>query len=194
MFQTSNLVTLCWIIFLGYWALNWRAVKPTKETTWKPQSIGWIIAWIVVIAYFLSPWGQHNFLNQTNLSLFSIFKTTTAQVIGVVFLICGLITAIIARKTLADNWSGNVELKKEHKLITTGVYKYVRHPIYTGVSFMGLGIFIINHSILSLLFVLILFWFFTYKLKKEEILLLKHFPKEYPAYMKRTKALLPFIY
>jgi protein-S-isoprenylcysteine O-methyltransferase Ste14 len=194
MFNASELVSLCWIIFLGYWAIHWRSVKPTKETTWESQKIGWMIAWIIVIVYFLSPWGQQNFLNQTNLALFSLFKTTAAYIIGVIFLIGGLITAIVARKTLARNWSGNVELKEDHQLITTGVYKYIRHPIYTGVSFMGLGTFILYHSLLSLLFVLILVWFFMYKLKKEEVLLLKHFPKEYPGYIKKTKALIPFIY
>lgn len=194
MFYLSNLVLLCWIIFLVYWSLHWHSVKATQETAWESQRIGWIVAWILVIAYFLSPWGQNNFLNQTNLTIFSIFKTTTAQIIGIIFLIGGLITAIVARKTLADNWSGNVELKKDHKLITTGIYKYVRHPIYTGVSFMGFGTFVLNHSLLSILFVVILVWFFIYKLKKEEVLLIKHFPNEYPAYMKRTKALIPFIY
>jgi protein-S-isoprenylcysteine O-methyltransferase Ste14 len=179
---------------LAYWALHWRAVKQTKETAWESQKAGWLIAWILVIAYFLSPWGRNTFLNRSDLAFFSLFETAITQVIGIIFLVSGLVIAIIARKTLADNWSGNVELKKDHKLITTGVYKYVRHPIYTGVSFMVIGTFILYHSILSVLLIIIVIGFLSYKLKKEEILLLKHFPKEYPAYIKRTKAIIPFIY
>jgi len=116
MFHSSDLVSICWIIFLVYWALHWRAVKATKETAWKSQRTGWIIAWILVIVYFLSPWGRDTFLNRSDLALFSVFGTTAVQIIGIIFLISGLVIAILARKTLADNWSGNVELKKDHKL------------------------------------------------------------------------------
>ena len=194
MFHSSDLVSICWIIFLVYWVLHWRSVKATKETAWKSQRTGWIIAWILVIGYFLSPWRRDTFLNRSDLALFSVFGTTAVQIIGIIFLISGLVIAILARKTLADNWSGNVELKKDHKLITTGIYAYVRHPIYTGVSFMVFGTFLLYHSILAILLLFIIVGFLSYKLKREEILLLKHFPKEYPAYMRRTKALIPFIY
>lgn len=194
MFHLTDFVTLCWGIFLLYWTINWNSVKQTKESAWKSQRTGWIIAWILLIAYFFSPWSKHTFFNQPNLPIFASFRTILAQIVGFIFLTSGLIVAIVARKTLADNWSSNVELKKEHKLITSGIYKYVRHPIYTGVSLMGVGTFFIYHSLLSLLFIVVIINFFIFKLKKEEILLLKHFPKEYSNYMKKTKALIPFIF
>lgn len=51
-------------------------------------------------------------------------------------LVAGLIVAVVARRMLAGNWSGAVALKKDHELITTGFYQYVRHPIYAGMLLM----------------------------------------------------------
>jgi protein-S-isoprenylcysteine O-methyltransferase Ste14 len=194
MVTASNIIDICWIIFILYWAMNWKSVKPTKEMAWRSQGFGWIIAWILVLAYFLTPIGKNNILHQNNWIVFLIFKQPIFQILGVVLAILGLIIAITARKKLAENWSSNIEVKKDHKLITTGVYKYIRHPIYTGIACMGIGTFLVFHSLLSLLFLLVMITFCVLKLKKEEVLLMKHFPNEYPAYKKRAKALIPFIY
>jgi len=193
MFTISNIIFICWLIFLGYWIINWNAVKPTQEVAWRQQQgfrwiVGFIVVVIVLIAHFFLP--RHS----TNFFTFSSNNSLVLQIIGSVLAITGLIIAIIARKTLADNWSSNIELKKNHKLITTGVYKYIRHPIYTGVDLMGIGTIIASQSFFVIFFLICMMLFFVFKMKKEETLLMKHFPKEYPEYKKKTKALIPFIY
>lgn len=120
-------------------------------------------------------------------------RSIGVQLVSIILTIVGLITAIVARRTISDNWSGHIEIKKDHKLITTGVYSYVRHPIYTGLFLMSLGTLILSQTILAIIFFLAIVGVFTFKLTQEEKLLMKHFPKEYPAYKKRTKALIPFI-
>jgi hypothetical protein len=98
-----------------------------------------------------------------------------------------------ARHTLAGNWSSNVTFKQEHELVRTGPYRYVRHPIYTGLLIMSLGTAIEIgqlHCWLSIPISAIGFWI---KLSQEERLLLRHFPNEYPAYQKQVKALVPFV-
>lgn len=192
MLEASNIILLCWLIFLGYWILNWKSVKPAQEIAWRAPGFRWTLLWIVVLILVIS-----RFLFHTHgFQIFNIHarQTTVLDVIGILITIAGLLIAIIARRTLADNWSSDVELKKDHKLITKGVYKYVRHPIYTGITFMGVGSIIVDQSILVTLFYLGMVAFLIFKMKKEEKLLLKHFPKEYPAYMEKTKALVPFIY
>jgi protein-S-isoprenylcysteine O-methyltransferase Ste14 len=52
----------------------------------------------------------------------------------------GLFVALWARKTLAGNWSSTVTFKKGHELVKTGPYRFTRHPIYTGLLLMGLGV------------------------------------------------------
>lgn len=100
--------------------------------------------------------------------------------------------AIWARVCLGRNWSPSPAVKERHELVTSGPYAYVRHPIYTGIllmafaaaltgSFWGIGI---------LAFVVIVF---ILRIGKEERIMLELFPDAYPAYRKRTKALIPFV-
>ena len=103
----------------------------------------------------------------------------------------GLLVTLWARWTLAGNWSSDVTFKQGHELIRRGPYRFVRHPIYTGLLMMCLGTAIeIGHSRLAGLLVAAAFWI---KLKQEERLLLRHFPDEYPAYQKQVKAIVPFL-
>ena len=192
MVNASDIITLCWLIFLGYWMINWRSVKPAQETAWRAPGFRWTMLWIIILIILIT----HFFFPRHSLHFLTVSSTAPLllQIIGIGLTILGLIIAIAARKTLADNWSSNVELKKNHKLITEGVYKYVRHPIYTGITFMGLGAIVVDESIIVTIFFIGMVAFLIYKMKKEETLLLKHFPKEYPTYMKQTKALIPFIY
>ena len=191
MINASNIITLCWLIFLGYWLINWRAVKPTKETAWQAPGFRWTLLWIIVLIIVIS---RFVFLKNTEHVLNTSVHAYALQPLGILITMLGLIIAIVARKTLADNWSSDVVLKKDHELITKGIYHYVRHPIYTGMTLMGIGSVIVLQTIIVALFFIVMVVFLVFKMKKEETLMLKHFPKEYPAYRKKTKALIPFIY
>src|SRR6185312_1899697 len=59
--------------------------------------------------------------------------------IGIALLIAGLGFSIWARRRLGRNWSGTVTVKHDHELVRTGPYRWVRHPIYTGIllGFVG---------------------------------------------------------
>ena len=51
----------------------------------------------------------------------------------------GLAFSVAGRVWLGDNWSGTVTLKQDHELIRSGPYRWVRHPIYTGLLLAILG-------------------------------------------------------
>ena len=148
-----------------------------------------ILAYLHIPACSFNIAGCHN-----NLIAIPGIISPVLLTIGTTLNVIGLIIAITARRTLADNWSGDIEIKKDHKLITTGIYKYVRHPIYTGVIAMALGTILLIMSINAFIFFGIISALMIFKLKQEEKLLTKYFPKEYPEYKKRTKGLIPFIY
>jgi protein-S-isoprenylcysteine O-methyltransferase Ste14 len=75
-------------------------------------------------------------------------------------------------------------------LVETGLYRYIRHPLYTGVLLAGFGTAIAHGHVLMLGLALVLTGFFTIKARYEESLLRRAYP-QYAAYMKRTGRFLP---
>lgn len=187
-----NIISICWLIYIGYWAVKWNSVKPTRETAWRDPGYRWMLILSIALIIIIT----HIFFPGINAQIFSFHSgpVTPVQLFGIALTVIGLVVAIVARKALADNWSSNIDLKKDHELITNGIYRFVRHPIYTGSVLMGIGSVIAEQSITVTVVYLGMLAFLIFKLKKEEELLMKHFPKEYPKYKKKTKALIPYIY
>lgn len=124
------------------------------------------------------------------------FKNLPFQIFGFVLVILGFIECVTARTTLDSNWTDSFEyqIKKEHKLITQGIYRYARHPIYGGILIMINGALIAAGSYTFVVFFLGMFLVLESYAKREEILLAKHFGKKYLEYMKMTKKFIPYIY
>jgi len=184
---TSSIIVACWVIFLGYWLVTAQRVKATaeKQTLLSalahrlPVGLGW---WMLAYPSLPPP---------MNLAL--VPRTDLSRLTGVVICVSGLFVTLWARRTLAGNWSSDVTFKQGHELVRTGPYRFVRHPIYTGLLIMSLGTAIENgrlHCWLSIILTGIGFWI---KLTQEERLLLRHFPDQYPAYRQQVKALVPFV-
>jgi len=104
----------------------------------------------------------------------------------------GVLFAIWARVHLGTNWSPAPAVKEDHQLVTSGPYAFERHPIYTGVILAGLGSALTGTTIGIAVCILgpVLF---SLRIRKEEAIMLELFP-EYPACMKRTKRLIPYIW
>jgi protein-S-isoprenylcysteine O-methyltransferase Ste14 len=104
-----------------------------------------------------------------------------------------LILALWARRTIGANWSGIVTLKRDHELVTGGPYRYVRHPIYSGILAMFLATALAVGRAGGFMGFVLCFASFWIKLRQEEALMMRHFPERYPAYRARVKALVPFV-
>jgi protein-S-isoprenylcysteine O-methyltransferase Ste14 len=120
--------------------------------------------------------------------------TLALRITGDVTVLIGLIIALWARIILGGNWSASVTFKENHELIERGPYRFVRHPIYTGILLMILGTAIISGRAGPFLALIICFLVYWQKLRQEEALLTRHFPETYPGYKSRTKALIPFLF
>ncbi len=83
--------------------------------------------------------------------------------------------------------------KENPELVTAGPYRFVRHPIYTGMLLASFGSAFVAGTIWWIIFI-VSGVYFIYSHTKEELLMTKEFPQAYPEYMKRTKALIPFIW
>ena len=112
--------------------------------------------------------------------------------IGLVLFALGLAFAIWARINIGRNWGGPMTQKEEPELVTSGPYRLVRHPIYSGIVAAGLGT-AVALSWYWLFAVVLAGVYFIYSATVEERYLAEQFPDRYPAYKRSTKMLIPFI-
>ncbi len=121
-------------------------------------------------------------------------KNMIIPYIGLALIILGVGIRIIAIISLGKSFTVDVNVSKEQKIKQNGLYKYVRHPAYTGslLSFLGLGLSF-NNILSFFTLIIVVFWAFLYRIKIEEKALTDFFGAEYEEYIKKTKKLLPFI-
>ena len=112
--------------------------------------------------------------------------------IGLALFALGLAFAIWARVHLGRNWGTPMTQKNEPELVTSGPYRLVRHPIYSGILAAGIGT-AVALSWLWLTAVALAAVYFLYSARVEEGFLTKRFPDAYPAYRRSTKMLVPFL-
>ena len=79
------------------------------------------------------------------------------------------------------------------RLVTTGLYRYVRHPMYGSLFFLGWGMFLkeINPLTISVIIIITIALFITCKVEEKEMM--KRFGQEYIDYMSKTKLWIPFV-
>jgi protein-S-isoprenylcysteine O-methyltransferase Ste14 len=93
---------------------------------------------------------------------------------------------------LGRNWSHTLELRKGHQLITSGVYKYVRHPMYAATLMWGVAQVLILHNWIAGCSPLLSFMLMYFlRVPHEEQMMLDQFGEEYQSYMNRTGRIIP---
>jgi protein-S-isoprenylcysteine O-methyltransferase Ste14 len=112
--------------------------------------------------------------------------------VGAVVFACGIALAIWARINLGRNWGMPMTQKAEPELVTSGPYRFVRHPIYSGLLIGLLGTALVT-NLVGLILVAIMGGYFYYCASVEEKNLAATFPTAYPSYRTRTKMLIPFV-
>jgi protein-S-isoprenylcysteine O-methyltransferase Ste14 len=181
------LILAMWVGWLAYWTV---AARGNKATQWRePMRANWLhyaLAWIGTIVLVV-PQATPAILRAPFLP-----PGATGAVLGIVLTAMGLGTAIAARITLAGNWSAAVEIKEDHALIRSGPYRYVRHPIYSGLLLAVLGSAIALDRWCAVLGFVLIFASLLLKARHEENRLREVMP-DYAAYASETAALIPFL-
>jgi len=113
------------------------------------------------------------------------------EVLGIVVTAAGLLFAIWARAYLGRNWSGAVTVKVGHQLVRSGPYRWVRHPIYSGMILALIGTAINKGQLRGLVAVVLLWIGFTMKSRIEEHFMAATFGPQYQEYSRNTGALIP---
>ena len=100
----------------------------------------------------------------------------------------------LSHADLGKNWSPVLGIKEEHTLVTTGIYKYVRHPMYTAHLLWAVAQILILHNwIAGYSFIVVMVPHILLRVKKEEALLIEQFGQEYDDYKKSTGMIFPRI-
>jgi protein-S-isoprenylcysteine O-methyltransferase Ste14 len=110
-------------------------------------------------------------------------------------IVAGLTIRWRAILTLKRQFTVDVSIRKDHRIVKTGIYRLIRHPAYAGslLSFFGLGLFFTNYLSLIVIFLPICSAF-LYRMTIEEKILVATFGEEYRDYYRTTKRLLPGVY
>ncbi len=124
-----------------------------------------------------------------NLSRFS-----WQSMIGLALFMIGLTIMIIGQVTLRRNYSGTVVIRNDHQLITQGIYRFTRNPMYLGLIMVVIGLPVYAVSLYGFLSSLILVPIILNRIRLEEKLLTAEFQDAYQKYKETTKKLIPFIY
>jgi protein-S-isoprenylcysteine O-methyltransferase Ste14 len=172
-----------WLLLIVYLIVSAIGVKRDTEEH-MPQRLALMVA--MIVAFLLPHLPMFRFVD------FAPVNAVLSS-IGVIATVAGMALLIWARQSLGSNWSQIVSAKQGHELVTSGPYRTVRHPMYTGGLIACIGSAIVVGG--GFVFLLILLGLiFLWRVGAEDRLLAQQFPDEFPDYARRTKALIPFVW
>jgi protein-S-isoprenylcysteine O-methyltransferase Ste14 len=143
------------------------------------------IGFIVPILWIVTPW-----------LAFADFPLHPGSLIaGSLILAFGLWLFHRSHVDLGTNWSVTLEIREGHRLVTEGVYRRVRHPMYSAFLLYGIGqAVVVPNWVAGPFYVVAMALLVALRLKPEEELMRNYFEVEYNAYVARTKRLIPGIW
>ena len=114
---------------------------------------------------------------------------------GVTCFVIGLWLFYRSHADLGTNWSITLEIREQHRLITEGIYRRIRHPMYTALVLYSVGHALVIPNWVAGPSTLIAFVIlFALRVRPEEEMMANEFGREYAAYAARTKRLVPGIW
>jgi protein-S-isoprenylcysteine O-methyltransferase Ste14 len=177
---------LIWVAFTIYWSAAARHASAARQ------------------AESMSSRRRHELLlNLALLLLFVPIPWLNARVIpaGVFTTVAGFLVqgagfglAAWARRHLGRQWSGAVTIKVDHRLVTTGPYRRVRHPIYTAMLTMAIGTALVSGRVHALVGVVVMAGAYARKIPLEERVLAGEFGDEFARYRGASAALVPWVF
>jgi protein-S-isoprenylcysteine O-methyltransferase Ste14 len=182
------LFPVLWLVFIVFWIAMARGGKAVAERESAYSRLSHYLPLAIAIYLIGAPHVPFAPLNER----FAPLSLGLVQ-LGAALTFAGIAFAIWARVWMAGNWSSDVTLKRDHELIVDGPYRWVRHPIYTGILLALLGTALAVGEWRGLLAVVLAAAAFWRKLGIEEAVMRRQFGEAYSRYAKRVPALIPFV-
>lgn len=172
-----------WAAFWLYWLLAAFSMKRGRVQWGREARIRLVLFVVIVVLVRLGVFRGHHVATHD----------PWREIVGLVLFALGLAFAIWARLHIGRNWGTPMTQKVDPELVTSGPYRLVRHPIYSGILTAGIGT-AVALSVFWLVPVALTGSYFIYGATVEERYLAEQFPDTYPAYKRSTKMLVPFVF
>jgi protein-S-isoprenylcysteine O-methyltransferase Ste14 len=173
-----------WVVFWLGWLVAALTAKRAARSRMR-QFVGLRVALFVIVILVARAGvfkGHH-----------AVVSNPILQGIGMALFLAGLGLAVWARVYLGRNWGTPMSERVDAELVTTGPYRYIRNPIYSGLILAATGT-AVAVSWYWLFAVVFMGAYFIYSATVEEHTMQRLFPNDYPAYRRSTKMLIPLIF
>ncbi len=171
-----------WALFWIYWLAS--AMSSKRAVVRSSQHIVIRLLILVLVVVLL----RSNAFNART----SVVTNVELRSAGLALFVAGLAVAVWARIHLGRNWGVPMSENADPELVTSGPYRYIRHPIYSGIILAMLGT-AMAVGIVWLIIAVLLGGYFVYSATVEEKTMMRLFPAAYPPYRRSTRMLVPFI-
>jgi protein-S-isoprenylcysteine O-methyltransferase Ste14 len=174
-----------WIAFVAVWltwALRTKPVRSRESASSQLSHIGFTVAGAYMMSGGIEPRWLQRFIFPASQGI---------QFLAILITALGIGFAIWARAYLGGNWSSSVTVKVGHQLVRTGPYRWVRHPIYSGLILGLFGTALAQRRLGGLVSVALFYTGFKIKSRIEERAMRSTFGAEYDEYSRSTGAIFP---
>jgi protein-S-isoprenylcysteine O-methyltransferase Ste14 len=181
------LIALLWLGLIVFWAVSAIGVKRNLDTPASRREFGLrLLVGALSLALLAIPPLRHG-LGRLEAGQ---ARSAALGLIGLIVCAAGIGLMVAARIHLGRNWGMPVSRKQDPELVTSGPYARVRHPIYGGILLALLGT-TIGASVFWAVPLVLFGVYFVHAARREEHHMIRQFPEQYPAYIRRTRMLLP---
>ena len=187
--RVTEIIGFMWLAIFIIWAISGLIVKDTVGSKSDPRAR--LLLWGVLLGWFMlfSPRFRQGILGAR-----FVPDGPAASYTGIALTAIGLGFALWARFTIGRNWGALITVQKGHKIVRSGPYAIVRHPIYSGFIVATLGTAIAHGDAAGLVATALVAACWAYKARLEESFLIEKFGADYEEYRRDVKGLIPGIW
>lgn len=209
-------MTLSGVVFLSLAALGWRGWRPLLADPARVAGLMVVVLMTVAASFsginargFQRPDAELRWLAVPVILLTILLAWLPAEtdcrdlwtldgsavrVLGVALLAIGGVLRVVPMFVLGERFTWPLASQESHRLVTTGLYRFVRHPSYLGALLGGIGWVLLFRSLAGLLLMLLLATLCVPVVRREEEILQIEFGEDYSAYRRRSWRLIPWVF
>ncbi|MGH6665472.1 MAG: methyltransferase family protein [Pseudolabrys sp.] len=180
-------IAMLWSLWIVYWIVS--AFRTKKDERRESEPSRWLHWGLIIAGIFVLSFAQ-NLPAELNKRL--IAEREWVYWLSAIMVAAGLAFTCWARAMLGANWSAAVVVKQDHELIRSGPYRYVRHPIYTGLLIALFGTALETGAWRGIIGFALIAIAVAYKYRAEEAFMIQKFGDAYVRYRAEVPALFPF--